>query len=1026
MLHIKKLTQYFKQSLIDAERLCPSDNDLLPVIGQEKKQSPSAGYLALDNNVWLNGQIDTALAKDIIASRQPKGKPELTEVELVLFPRVDILSFQGGGIDKRKRRVLLPLAIFVRLKNDGELKASNKAPWIPREWLGPSQSTDAPIGEVAELDKFLTQNPFEGIDTWQQLVAYSTNMLCAVIGVLQTETGNKTNQSGPSLFEVAVHSEYQLSNQCLLQTETMVVGAKDKILKVLDALVGEMKPPPLYKRFCSDKSPNLEPNLDIQFDTLLAKTHIGQMTGEFPLSPKQRNALHHLFRQKNGDILAVNGPPGTGKTTLLRSVVANLWAQAALDEKEPPLIIATSNNNQAVTNILESFAKVDEEGLDERLQGRWLPEVASYGLYCCASGKANERNPYMYYGPKGEGCMEGWQTREYINRAAPHFLDKVSHWHHSSITDIAKAKKELNLALKQTQQAIVLGIDQLVAVQRWDAEISSRYGSIASLLQEIVATDQRCSALEVEYSQAKSRVDKLFALWEARNFWIRLLLWLPVVRKQEQRKTIRLLNSWGLDMEAYDDDTVESCLITQARQHKEQLERTNKHLGELCKIKEGYEAAFASLTEWIEKYRPEKLFANGLPDQVNEINDRILRFKLFKLATHYWEARWLLELKEFFDNNDSDKKSPAKVLRKLRRFAKLTPCFVSTFYMVPATFMAGAFRDDTWMDIPLFNEIDLLIVDEAGQALPEVSAASFALAKRALVVGDTDQIEPVWSVPASVDRANLKLFGLLNDDRQYDAFWLQSGLLASSGSVMRAAQLQCRYHQFRELQRGLYLTEHRRCYDSIVNYCNALVYKGALEPLRGEPKTEVPWGTMSMIPVTGSSQSYGGSRGNIGEARKIAEWLAHEQEKIIQYAKNANPKWSNKDDSEVLKLAVGIVTPFSKQAALIRYELGKEGITGLTVGTVHSLQGDERGIVIFSSVYGENDRSTSKFYDSGPNMLNVAVSRAKDAFIVFGHPDVFGATNTGSPSGVLRSKLTQIGSKTVAPCLTNFVAENIP
>lgn len=36
----------------------------------------------------------------------------------------------------------------------------------------------------------------------------------------------------------------------------------------------------------------------------------------------------------------------------------------------------------------------------------------------------------------------------------------------------------------------------------------------------------------------------------------------------------------------------------------------------------------------------------------------------------------------------------------------------------------------------LFNHIDLLIVDEAGQVLPEVAGPSFALAKRALVIAD--------------------------------------------------------------------------------------------------------------------------------------------------------------------------------------------------------------------------------------------------------------------------------------------------
>lgn len=76
------------------------------------------------------------------------------------------------------------------------------------------------------------------------------------------------------------------------------------------------------------------------------------------------------------------------------------------------------------------------------------------------------------------------------------------------------------------------------------------------------------------------------------------------------------------------------------------------------------------------------------------------------------------------------------------------------------------------------------------------------------------------------------------------------------------------------------------------------------------------------------------------------------------------------------------------------------------MGTVHSLQGDERLLVLFSSVYGINDKGTGKFYDRGPNMLNVAVSRAKDSCIVFGHSDVFGTENRGTPSGLLRQRLS--------------------
>jgi superfamily I DNA and/or RNA helicase len=41
--------------------------------------------------------------------------------------------------------------------------------------------------------------------------------------------------------------------------------------------------------------------------------------------------------------------------------------------------------------------------------------------------------------------------------------------------------------------------------------------------------------------------------------------------------------------------------------------------------------------------------------------------------------------------------------------------------------------------------VDFLIVDEAGQVSPEVGLASFGLAKQAVIVGDIQQIEPVWN-----------------------------------------------------------------------------------------------------------------------------------------------------------------------------------------------------------------------------------------------------------------------------------------
>lgn len=996
---IRDLTRYFKKSLIDEERLGPDSKDVLSVLGDNKPQDPTSEYIAVGNLAWFTGRIDATLASKIIESKQPKDDPPIHEIELILFPRVDLSIYEYGWTTSFKRKALLPLVLFVNLKEDGQLAPNGKGPWIPREWQSPNQSDTKTFCEYGVVDNFLTSEPFEGIEDWPQVVEYCTSFLKAAC-----EQSEMVESS--SLYDINIHPEYRATKQCLIRTEKQVTGAAKKIVDVLDVLLETQSWPQLYQAFCSRESPEIHRNQDLQYSRSLAKRHVGQMTGEFPLSPKQRNALYHNLKQETGEILAVNGPPGTGKTTLLRSVVANLWTQAALDESEPPLIIATSNNNQAVTNILENFATVNEEGVDKSLAGRWIPEVSSYGLFCCSTSKVGDQNPYMYLGPRNEGCMQHMQGNDFFARASQYFLRQCSRHFSFSLILVKDAKELLHQEIKDTQDLIFEGIDSLSELKKIERSIHVNHGTTHLLFTKIADQKKLLEASQSIVDTTTSVLGKLYSLWDNRSFLQRFLMWLPFVKRRACKQNAKLLNSWGHYLNNYSDLSVKLWLTNKLVAQLDELKAIEHNIANLQGMQEEYEKARKRLDHWISIHRPASLLAKSISDQVNEINDRVLRFKLFKLATHYWEARWLIELKDFLDSKDSDKKSPHKLLRKFRRIAKLTPCFVSTFYMLPSFFTAYEKRDRVWKCKPLFDKIDLLIVDEAGQALPHISSACFALAKQALIVGDTDQIEPVWRVPASVDRANLLLFDLFSCEEEYDDFWLKSGLLASSGNLMKVAQRECRYHQFKKLQRGLYLTEHRRCYDSIINYCNVLVYEGILEPLRGTAKDPVPWGTLSFIPIAEESQTYGGSRGNLGEAQRIAEWLTAERDKIIRYAKHKHPDWSRDyDDEKILRMAVGIVTPFRKQAHFIKEKLGDEGIQGLTIGTVHSLQGDERLIVIFSSVYGRSDYNLTKFYDRGPNMLNVAVSRAKDAFIVFGDPGSFGAENPESPSGLLRSML---------------------
>jgi hypothetical protein len=75
----------------------------------------------------------------------------------------------------------------------------------------------------------------------------------------------------------------------------------------------------------------------------------------------------------------------------------------------------------------------------------------------------------------------------------------------------------------------------------------------------------------------------------------------------------------------------------------------------------------------------------------------------------------------------------------------------------------------------------------------------------------------------------------------------------------------------------------------------------------------------------------------------------------------------------------------------------------MTVGMIHSLQGAEKPIVIFSPVYSKHE--DGGFIDRSRSMLNVAVSRAKDSFLVFGDMDVFASVPAETPRALLASYL---------------------
>jgi superfamily I DNA and/or RNA helicase len=151
---------------------------------------------------------------------------------------------------------------------------------------------------------------------------------------------------------------------------------------------------------------------------------------------------------------------------------------------------------------------------------------------------------------------------------------------------------------------------------------------------------------------------------------------------------------------------------------------------------------------------------------------------------------------------------------------------------------------------------------------------------------------------------------------------------------------------------------------------------------------------MYCVHVEGNSTVKNSSRYNDNEVNAIVDWLIQNKSKIEE-------KYGKVEDS------IGIITPFVGQKNSLRYALKNAGfnIDTLKLGTVHALQGAERPIILFSMVYGKGESGIMFFdRDNKPNMLNVAVSRAKDNFIVFANTKILDKKSK-TPSGILSNHL---------------------
>lgn len=144
-----------------------------------------------------------------------------------------------------------------------------------------------------------------------------------------------------------------------------------------------------------------------------------------------------------------------------------------------------------------------------------------------------------------------------------------------------------------------------------------------------------------------------------------------------------------------------------------------------------------------------------------------------------------------------------------------------------------------------------------------------------------------------------------------------------------------------------------------------------------------PTGSSKWNPVEGSYV--------VATLDTIEKRIAQQMESELAEAGTELPEWAANDQARKLELtrriteAVFVVSPFREVVDNLRNEVGPRLLSGSNrLGTVHTTQGKEADIVLLVLGTAADQAGLRRWASQPPNLLNVAVTRARRRLVVVG------------------------------------------
>ena len=722
----------------------------------------------------------------------------------------------------------------------------------------------------------------------------------------------------------------------------------------------------------------------------------------YPLAFSQQfsvNSILEKLTNKSG-LFSVNGPPGTGKTTMLKDVIAAVivdrakrladyadpiqafkgktircekkdytyWV-APIDEKlKRSGIVIASSNNGAVENVTKEFPVKKKLDSNWQTQCEYFSETATnlidkpaWGLIAAILGNSSNRYDFV---------KKFWFAED-------GFL---------SILKQAEAQDDStefswNLAVESFKKSI----EQEKNIREKKVKIWQLIVERISLKNELEKLKARKIQNQEESFKVQNNLQTVKSKREQIDTELKSLISQKKINDSNRPSLFSIITSFGKTLTSWKkEDSKLSLAIGDCRDKISQVDQNIWKVN--ASVQENIAANNRLDMEIAENSRKLERIENDLKKEHNQKfrKDSIPKMEDWnspderEMSSPWFDEEWNLARTNVF----------AKALQLQKAFILANAKAIKTNLSAMMDVLSGKINIDgatkwgseVWatlfLVIPVISttfasfdklfknlgqeEIGWLLIDEAGQAVPQAAVGAIWRSQRTIAVGDPLQLEPVSTIPEKMQKQLAQYFKISDT-------WLPTRT-----SVQE-------------------LTDRTNKIGTYIKNSDNQVWVGS--PLRVHRRCQKPMFDISNKVAYGNMMVYGTKESSKYKNLPASHW-------INVASDDSSGNWIPAEGIEAEKLIdlliqngcspeqIYLISPFAQVAANLRQIQYRKRIKA--AGTVHIMQGKESDVVILVLGGNPHKPGAKNWASSKPNLLNVAVSRAKERLYVIGNKKSWG------------------------------------